>query len=176
MERFCDGDSAAFDALFGRYSREIHRFLTRVVHDPALAEDLTQVTFLSLVRSRDRYLRGSRVSPWLYAIATNAARDSLRHRRRRPEDLTRDGETPRDAAEAPSTFRDPGLEKLVSAALEKLPASQREAVVLHRFHGLSFAEIAEALGTSVGAVKVRAHRGYEKLRELLQGLSEEGEG
>ncbi|MFN7130523.1 MAG: RNA polymerase sigma factor [Myxococcales bacterium] len=124
-----------------------------------------------MVRARSRYLAGSRFSPWLYAIAVNAARDAGRRKSRSPETLTSDGALPDTRATAPMVA-DPGLEKRVAAALEQLPAAQREAVVLHRFHGLSFAEIAEALGTTIGAAKVRAHRGYEKLRALLAGVEE----
>ena len=67
-------------------------------------------------------------------------------------------------------LRDPGLEKAVRAALAQLPDAQREAILLHRFEGLSFAEIAEHVGLTESAVKVRAHRGYERLRELLKGV------
>ena len=66
--------------------------------------------------------------------------------------------------------RDLGMERQVHAALNQLPAQQREAILQHRFHGISFAEIAEQEGVSESAVKVRAHRGYERLRELLKGL------
>jgi RNA polymerase sigma-70 factor (ECF subfamily) len=67
---------------------------------------------------------------------------------------------------------DPGLDRQVRAALAALPEAQREAVVLHRFEGLSFAEIAEAAGVTESAVKVRAHRGYEALRAALRGVWE----
>ncbi|HEX4802865.1 MAG TPA: sigma-70 region 4 domain-containing protein, partial [Myxococcaceae bacterium] len=67
---------------------------------------------------------------------------------------------------------DPGMERAVHRALEQLPESQRLAIVMHRFQNLSFAEIAQALELSESAVKVRAHRGYEKLRALLRDLWE----
>jgi RNA polymerase sigma factor (sigma-70 family) len=171
MERFCTGEAAAFDALFARYSPPIHRYLRRLVSDDAAAQDLTQTTFLSLVRARGRYLKGAPLKPWLYAIATNAARDQLR--RKRPDDLTATGELPHDAAGEEGPEHDGGMERAVHAALGKLPDNQREAIVLHRFEGLSFAEVADAVGASESAVKVRAHRGYERLRELLRGVWEE---
>jgi len=170
MTRFQQGDARAFDALFSRYHRAIHAYLFRLVGTRATAEDLTQATFLSLVRARGRFLTGHRVKPWIYAIATNAARDGIR--RRKPEDLTAEGELPADAvAETPGP-RDAGLELRVRQALMLLPEAQREAILMHRFEGLSFKEISEALGVSESAVKVRAHRGYEKLRELLADLKE----
>ncbi len=171
MERFCAGDTAAFNTLFERYARPIHRYLLRLVSENALAQDLTQSTFLSLVRARGRFIRGAALKPWLYAIATNAARDHLR--RRRPDDLTPTGELPHDAACDPGPLMDLGRDRAVHHALAQLPDNQREAIVLHRFEGLSFAEVAAAVGASESAVKVRAHRGYERLRELLRDVWEE---
>ncbi len=170
MQRFTRGEEQAFDVLFARYARPVHAFLLRMVASAALAEDLTQATFLSVVRGRGRFQEGARFKPWLYAIATNAARDQ--HRRRRPEELTQAGELPTGAAGEDAGPRDLGLERTVQRALEQLPEAQRSAIVLHRFQELSFAEIAQALGVTESAVKVRAHRGYERLRELLKGLKE----
>jgi RNA polymerase sigma factor (sigma-70 family) len=172
MARFCQGEAAAFDALFQRYSRPVHGYLTRLTGSPAAADDLVQLTFLSLVRARGRFQPGARLKPWLYAIATNAARDNQR-RSKRPEELTEQGELPTAvAAEAPGP-RDTGLERTVQRALELLPEGQRVPIMLHRFEGMSFAEIAESMGLTESAVKVRAHRGYARLRELLAELREE---
>ncbi len=170
MQRFMRGEQQAFDTLFARYARPVHAFLQRMVTNPALAEDLTQTTFLSVVRGRGRFQEGARFRPWLYAIATNAARDHLR--RRRPEELTPEGELPKDAAAEDAGPRDFGMEKAVQSALQQLPESQRTAILMHRFQNLSFSEIAVALDLTESAVKVRAHRGYERLRELLKGLKE----
>ena len=166
MEQFCQGDEKAFDALFERHAPAVRGYLARMVGSTAMADDLTQTTFLSLVRARGRFLKGARFKPWLYAIATNAARDS---KRRRTEHLTATGDLPADEGEE-MVVRDLGMQKQVHAALGQLPDSQREAILQHRFHGLSFAEIAAAQGVTESAVKVRAHRGYERLRELLKGL------
>lgn len=167
MERFIGGDEGAFDALFERHAAQVHAYLRRMV-GPAAADDLTQIAFLSVVRSRDRFRRGARFRSWLYAIASNAARDHAR--RARFEQPTAGGELPERAAE--STLPDPALERAVQAALARLPHAQREAIVLHRFEGLSFSEIAGVLGLSESAVKVRAHRGYVQLRKLLVHLGE----
>jgi RNA polymerase sigma factor (sigma-70 family) len=168
MERFVSGEPAAFDALFARHAGRVNAYLRRMV-GPSTADDLTQATFLSVVRSRDRFQRGARFRPWLYAIASNAARDHLRHARF--EQPTDGGELPEQVAE--TVLPDPGLERAVHRALAELPVAQRQAIVLHRFEGLSFAEIAASLGLSESAVKVRAHRGYVRLRALLAHLGEE---
>ncbi|MGV3621954.1 MAG: RNA polymerase sigma factor, partial [Archangium sp.] len=99
--------------------------------------------------------------------ATNAARDF--GRRSKFEKVTDEGVLPDSEAEG-GPEADPGLEKAVKHALAQLPEAMREAIVMHRFEGLSFAEIAEHAGVTESAVKVRAHRGYERLRELLKGV------
>jgi RNA polymerase sigma-70 factor (ECF subfamily) len=171
MTRFRQGGTRAFDALFQRYARPIHGYLARLTGSPAAAEDLSQQTFLSLVRARGRYQEGARFKPWLYAIATNAARDW--QRRKRPEDLTDEGELPAGVASEEPLLKDAGLEHAVHRALAQLPEGQRIPILMHRFEGLGFAEIAETLGLTESAVKVRAHRGYARLRELLAPLREE---
>jgi RNA polymerase sigma-70 factor (ECF subfamily) len=165
MERFCRGDESAFELLYARYARPVLAFLTRMVHDEALAQDLLQVTFLSVVRARGRYQKGTALRAWIYAIAGNAGRDALRRRTSRREDLS--AAPPETAAAPPPAERDPEAARRVQEALMQLSVEQREAVVLHKVQELSFEEIAAALGISVSAAKVRAHRGYRRLRELL---------
>ncbi|MBK7857143.1 MAG: RNA polymerase sigma factor [Archangiaceae bacterium] len=165
MLRFCDGDAKAFDVLFARHAAQVRAYLHRLTGSGASADDLTQTTFLSVVKGRGRFMRGAAFKPWLYAIATNAARDL--HRRRRGEELTAE---PTSGEVVEPKVRDAGLERTVREALVQLPEQQRTAILMHRFEGMSFAEIALAQGVSEGAVKVRAHRGYERLREILRGV------
>lgn len=167
MERFQRGDRSAFDQLFRRHVAPLTSFLTRLTGSTAAAEDAVQLTFLSVVRSRDQFVRGSKVKPWLYAIASNAARDRFRRTRR---DQPGTEELPEVSVDA--TLGDAGLRRRLLAALQQLPEPQREAVVLHRLEGWSFGEIAEAVGASETAVKVRAFRGTQVLRELLKDVWE----
>jgi RNA polymerase sigma-70 factor (ECF subfamily) len=164
MDRFCEGDVRAFDVLFARYARPVHEFLSRFAGRGA-ADDLTQTTFLSMVRARGRFRRGDAVKPWLFAIAANAGRDHLRRRGR--DDRARGAE--RDARSAPAAVPDPSAELDVRAALARLPDPERAVIVLHRFHDLTFEEIAAALGKSAVAVRVRAFRAYRRLRAWLGG-------
>lgn len=165
MVRFCDGDEGAFDVLFDRHSAAVHGFLTRIVRDPELARDLLQVTFLSLVRSRLRYERGTAVGPWLFTIAANAARDALRHDKRVKAHVQTEGKHEERSQEP--VLPDPALRRQLLEALETLSADQREAVVLHKLEGWSFGEIARSAGITETAARIRAHRGYEKLRKLM---------
>lgn len=169
MERFCDGQHDAFEALFARHSGRVHGFLARMVRDGPLAEDLLQTTFLSVVRARGRYERGTRFVPWLMTIAANAARDALRHQRHVQAYAQA---RPPGPSEVAPTAGDPAMRRKLEDALQQLPPDQREAVVLSKVEGWSFEEIAELRGITAGAARVRAHRGSEKLRELLGGLEE----
>jgi RNA polymerase sigma-70 factor (ECF subfamily) len=168
MNQYCDGDTKALEVLFDRHARGVHAFLARMVRDGALAEDLLQSTFLSVVRSSDRYQRGSPVMPWLLTIAANAARDSLRRAKLNPEVLAdlAPPEQPHEPAQP-----DPAMRKRIEAAFAELPLQQREAVVMHKINGLSFEQIAHALDITSTAARIRAHRGYERLRELLGDLT-----
>lgn len=104
-----------------------------------------------------------------FAIAANAGRDALRRRGARRE------ESLGDAVEtlgvrlhtADAAGSEPQMSRAVDEALRQLPSDQRQALLLHEVHGLTFPEVAAALGTSVGAAEVRAHRGYQRLRVLL---------
>jgi RNA polymerase sigma-70 factor (ECF subfamily) len=169
MDRFCQGEHDAFEALFARHAGRVQGFLARMVRDGALAEDLLQSTFLSVIRARGRYERGTPFVPWLLTIAANAARDSLRHHRY-VEAFSK--ERPLGPTASLPAMGDPGLRRQLEDALQQLPPDQREAVVLSKVEGWSFEEIAALQGGSVGAARLRAHRGYEKLRELLGGLVE----
>ncbi|HTS80974.1 MAG TPA: RNA polymerase sigma factor [Myxococcaceae bacterium] len=162
MDRFVQGEEQAFSTLFTRHAGRLQATLRRMVG--AAADDVLQTTFLSIVRSRGRYERGAPFRPWLYTVAVNAARDHLR--RNRWEEPHAAEDLPEAPAE-PAPLPDPGLSRTVEAALAQLPGAQREAIVLHRFEGFSFREIADLLGVTETAVKVRAHRGYERLRVLL---------
>ncbi len=168
MARFCEGDEAAFGVLYDRYAPQLEVFLGRFVRDKTLAEDLLQTTFMSFVKARGRYLPTAGVRAWLFSIAANAGRDALRRRVVRREEPLGPGIDDL-GGEAP-VQSDPGMSQAIEVALRQLPADQREAVLLHKMHDLSFPEVAAAMGTTVGAAKVRAHRGYQKLKLLLAPL------
>jgi RNA polymerase sigma-70 factor (ECF subfamily) len=154
----------------------------RSFQNRAVADDLLQTTFLKLHRARADFRAGEPVRPWLFSIAARVRLDEYR-RRKHPVELldeeslghSPDGHGAGAGGGAPSAAD--GVEtaeraEQVRAALEALPESQRVIVHLHRFEGLTFAQIATALGTTEGAVKLRAFRAYEKLRVTLRPLVE----
>jgi RNA polymerase sigma-70 factor (ECF subfamily) len=175
MAQYCDGDASAFRALYALVAPRLLGYLLKMARERAVAEDLLQLTFMKLHRARGAYVRGADPLPWIYSIAHRTFLDEARRKQRAvvrvgegdelPEqqaDLRGEAEDRRDEPRA-----DPELVKAALDALSELPAQQREAVVLTKLDGKSVAEAAEIAGTSVGAMKVRAHRGYEALRKLL---------
>lgn len=165
MREYCSGNSAALGELFDRYAPRVEALVRRSTGDTTLARDITQTTFLSVARGRSRYPDNCQFRPWLFTIAMNALRDHLR-RRKREVLLPGDAVLPREGSHI-DQHPDAGLRRVLSEALTVLPLEQRQVVVLHQLEEFSFAEIAEIVGCSRSAAKVRAHRGYQKLRSLL---------
>jgi RNA polymerase sigma-70 factor (ECF subfamily) len=175
MAQYCDGDASAFRALYALVAPRLLGYLMKMARERAVAEDLLQLTFMKLHRARGAYVRGADPLPWIYSIAHRTFLDEARRVKRAvvrvgegedlPEqqaDLRGEAEDRRDEPRA-----DPELVKAALDALAELPQQQREAVVLTKLDGKSVAEAAEIAGTTVGAMKVRAHRGYEALRRVL---------
>lgn len=169
MEAWVGGDGAAFRELFTRHAGLLVRVVGRGLPRADDASDLVQQTFLQLHRARLDYRLGTPLRPWLLTIAINVRRMHLRASGRRPEDLHAP-ETFPDLV-APAADPDAGERAArVRQAVEALPQDQRDVVWLHWFEGLSLVEVATVVGASHGAVKVRAHRAYEKLRGLLVAI------
>jgi RNA polymerase sigma-70 factor, ECF subfamily len=167
MVAYVAGDAGAFSELFRRYAPVLLRLLRRHLSRPSDAQDLAQQTFLQLHRARHDFRAGSRLRPWIYTIALNLARDTSRWRSRHPE-ISMDEETlPVSAAVQPDVADNAVPDRRLREALGCLPEEQRQAIELHWFAQLSFSEIAVIVGTSPGAARVRAHRGYTTLRRTL---------
>jgi RNA polymerase sigma factor (sigma-70 family) len=166
MAAYVAGDEAAFRELFERYAPGLLGLFRRHVPGPEDAQDLLQQTFLQLHRARLDFRQGSLVRPWVLTIALNLQRELFRRRGRKP--TTALAIDPAAAPQASSAEQREDAVR-VRAALAELPGPQREVIELHWFQGLPFAAVARIVGASVGAVKVRAHRGYERLRALLGG-------
>jgi RNA polymerase sigma-70 factor (ECF subfamily) len=165
MAAYRAGDQAAFRELFRRWAPRLQRLLRRDVARAEDAHDLVQQTFLQLHRARHEFRPDAKLRPWLYTIALNLKRQYYRRLGRRPEaPLAHDG------AEEVANDRDADArldDAHVRAALAVLPEAQRDVILLHWFEGLSFSEVAEIVGATLSAVKVRAHRGYGRMREIL---------
>jgi RNA polymerase sigma factor (sigma-70 family) len=161
------GDRTAFARLFERWSPRLRQLFVRggLRNDDAL--DLVQQSFLHLHRARADFRPGSALRPWLYTIALSLRRQFMRRLGRKPEhEFDEAGVEP---TAGPTDAADGLDDHHVRRALADLPDSQREVIMLHWFEGLTFREVAEVVGATPTAVKVRAHRGYAKLRAHLEG-------
>jgi RNA polymerase sigma-70 factor (ECF subfamily) len=180
MQRYVEGDANAFRELYGLVAPRLLGYLVRMTRERALADDLLQQTFLKVHRARGAYVAGADPVPWIYAIAHRTFIDETRKHKRAVVRVGEAEELPEVTAgltgESDDRRDEPrGDPELVSAALDalaELPAQQREAVVLTKLDGKTVAEAAEIAGTTVGAMKVRAHRGYEALRKALDAPRE----
>lgn len=182
VEMFQMGDSGAFDILFERYRERIFVFLYRMVGSRDDALDLTQDTFLSAFRSLDRWRPKAKFSTWLYAIAVNKARSSLRQSKRRlrerPLEVQKDLMDTIFEAQIKSTNKNPEeqyaedmLIKTFASGLKLLPDQQRKVFVLRHSCGLKLAEIAQAMGLKEGTVK--AHL-FKAVANLIKHFNSEG--
>jgi RNA polymerase sigma-70 factor (ECF subfamily) len=156
----------SLERLYEEYHPPILAYLTRLVQDRPLAEDLCQDTFVKALRAWGRRDPEGSVVSWLYRIATNTAYDHLRRRRR-----VHMVPLPQvDLCPQPSEF-EARIEagEPMQVALAQVGARYREPLVLHVCAGLSMAEIADRLGCSTGAVKMRVFRARERLREVYCG-------
>ena len=180
MARYLAGDHQAFERLFTRLAPRVYGFFMRSFGNATLAEELVQATFLHMHRSRATYRVGLPVRPWLFTIAARVRRDELRRRYRLKEDCDEDALVRAETAMAMTAARDESdmqreRTARVRQAIDQLPESQRVVVQLHRFEGLTFAQIAEILGTTALAVRARAFRAYETLRLELADLVQTSE-
>ena len=165
LERIRRGDTSGAAELFERYAPALLRFTDRLLSDRSTAEEVTQEVFVKVISRAHQYDGRAEVSSWLFAIAANACRDRKRRDRRATI-------VPLEAVQEPAHKGD-GIETVLSdrerrdavrRALSALSEEQREALVLARYHGLPYTEIAEVLGISVGAVKTRIFRAVEALK------------
>ncbi len=161
------GDDRAYETLLRALLPLLRGYVRRRVGDASAAEDLVQDVMLSIHRARHTYRPERAFGPWWRTVARNATIDYYRRRGRR---VTR--ELPLDgidiAADDDGVDRDDSLSPALRAALDALPANQREAVEWIHVQGLSVAEAAGRAGVTPGALKVRAHRGYRALRKRLR--------
>ena len=174
------GDGSALEALFARWAAPLLRYLERIVHDAATAEELVQETFIRVHGARERYRADARFSTWLYRIATNLALNELRRpRRARPHqstdapggpDLVQDAEG--SSAEAQLDARRMGAR--VADEMERLPERQRVALWLCAVEGRAYADVADVLDTSESAVKSLVHRARATLAERLGSARPDG--
>ena len=170
MERYQQADPEAPPTLVGALSPALLRFFKSQVASREHADDLLQETWLRIHRVRHTYRPGEPVLPWIYAIARRVRVDGYRRTRRVTLHEIAMEVLPERPALAEARNRGPAFDTLVAA----LPEAQREVVTMLKVGGLTLEEVARATSCTVGAVKQKAHRAYQRLRKLLQIQAEEG--
>ncbi len=175
MQRTATGDNEAFRRLVERYQRPVINTIYRAIGDRWEAEDLAQRVFLQVYRAAPRYRAKARFTTWLFTIVHNTIRNEYRRRSRHPaaslEELQENTPAVADPAgtDPAETAAVNELRERIQAAIADLPAPQRTAVILCRFQGSSYEEIAAVLGCSVSAVKSLLHRARVTLKDQLKG-------
>lgn len=186
MLRVQAGDTQAFSELFERHAPRVLQFVRRFIGHDARAEELTQDVFAQIYRVRARYRPESRLTTWIFRIATNVCLNERRrpeHRLRvdlwkeSPDGDDREGPTlPDPNATSPE---DAAAARELAVALEReigaLPAKQRAALLLSRVDGLAYRDVAEVLGCTEGAVKALLFRATHGLKARLREFIEEDE-
>jgi RNA polymerase sigma-70 factor (ECF subfamily) len=184
-----EDDATAFEELMLRYQGRVISVLQHVVRNRDLAEDLTQDVFLRVFRARKTYTPGSKFSTWLFTIANNVALNAIRRKKRKPEFQfgtagesstglpTIDQTVPENSAMMPTRQLDhQELRETVRMAVDTLSENQRMAVLLNKFEGMNYAEIAQVMKLTPQAVKSLLCRARSNLRVILEPYIEYGKG
>jgi RNA polymerase sigma-70 factor (ECF subfamily) len=181
MMQVARGDRSSFDLLLNRHRNSVVNHLYRLVHNHAIAEELAQDVFIRVYRSRAKYQPDAKFTTWLFRITTNVALNWRRDTRREQGIVRLDDEARRLPKkelwdQMPRADEMLLLElraKQVRAAIDTLPHKQLAAVLMHKYEGMEYIEIAEVLGCSLPALKSLLFRAYETLRHRLAQFAPE---
>ena len=175
MQRVGAGDTAAFERLIGRHQTLVAGTVARMLGDNSEVEDIAQQVFVRVWRSANRYVPRAKFTTWLLKITRNLVFNELRRRRRhlvtplQSEPGSEEMQLRDERGQTPAASLLEGeLQRAIESAIQKLPETQRMAVVLRRYEELSYEEIAEVLDQTVPAVKSLLFRARTELRERLK--------
>ncbi len=183
VQRVAGGDALALEQLYDRYGKAVYSLALRIVRDPETAEELTQEVFVRLWRYASTFdaTRG-RFAGWLLGIAHNLSLNEVRRWQSRPQKAelpATDDERTYDLIDESADSAEAAWQNIrrqaIVAALQQLPAPQRQAIELAFFGGLTHLEIATQLGDPLGTIKSRIRIGMQRLKQLLlaQGIEAE---
>ena len=178
IARFLAGHRSAFDSLFAKYQDYVYNIVYGIVGSSDEARDVSQEVFVQVYRSLPSFRRGSRFATWLYRIAVNRAVDAARSAKgRRWLPLLETLSATPDPDANPAHNAEKGAEQReIQSVLMKVPVQHRDVLVLKYFQDLSVDEIAEVLGISVTAAKVRLHRARNHFKETyVAAIGKEGD-
>ncbi len=171
VTRVCQGDSDAFRLIFERYSRPVISFIFDMVNDRGLAEELTQETFVRAYRAIRTMRKDTKLSTWLFGIARNVARESIRARIRANSHVDLADKSVVDLSDNKPVPVDGLLSKelndLIRRSLAALDEDKRLVFTLKVLHQCSYEEIAEITGFSIAKLKTDLHRARAEMRRRI---------
>ena len=163
MSQVRNGVGEMLGVLFDRYQMPLFNFFYKMTGNRTTSEDLVQEVFFRILKYRQSYREGTPFKAWMYQIARNARVDLFR--RQRPEVSWEPEMEP--AVAAVDTAQQKQETRLLYQALQQMPEEKKEVLILSRFQGLKYEEIAQLLGCEVNTVKTKVHRALQELRELF---------
>ncbi len=179
VRRVQSGDKSAFDVLVLKYQQKVINLVTRYVHDPHIAMDVAQESFIKAYRGLKNFRGDSAFYTWLYRISINTAKNHLVSKSRRMPDDDIDAQEAeqydgggmlRDLASPESEMLTDEIRTTLTSAIEALPDDLRIAITLRELEGLSYEEISEAMECPIGTVRSRIFRARESIEEELSPL------
>lgn len=180
VERVQAGERQAFDLLVSKYQRRLMRLVSRIVHDPAEAEDVVQESFIKAYRALPHFRGDSAFYTWLYRIGINTAKNFLVTQSRRTPtsseidaegaEVFDEGDHLRDINTPESMLASKQIAETVNAAMDALPIDLRTAILLREIEGMTYEEISESMSCPIGTVRSRIFRAREVIADKLRPL------
>jgi RNA polymerase sigma-70 factor (ECF subfamily) len=167
------GDLEAFEALYDRYHKRLFHFILRFMKEKTSAEDILQETFLRLLKGKKHFRKDSRFSTYLFTIARNLCLDTLKSWERKHVFMSQENhmEKAMEKSKGPDKIlEETEIGKIIQNEIQALPLDQREVLVLSKYSGLSYDEIARIVGSTTAAVKQKAYRAMLSLKLKLKNL------
>ncbi|MEE9408143.1 MAG: RNA polymerase sigma factor [Polaribacter sp.] len=162
MLQIANGKIDMLTILFDRYHIRIYNFFNKMVHNKMVSEDLTQDVFIKVIKYKTSYKNGN-FAAWIYTIARNIF--SSYYQKTKKERANEIDDNTMSSEVLVSESRQEELDHLQKALLQ-LKTSERELIVMHRFQEIKYEQIAQIIGSSENAVKVKTHRALKKLKEI----------
>lgn len=163
------GDQGALRDLVERHYDSCWRYAYRMLGNRADAEDAAQETFLRAIAAIGNYQERAQFRQWLFTILVNQCRNTLVSRNRRHKRFIPTDDIPPDDPNLADSHQPPLADDELAAAMDTLPADQREALLLRFGEGMDYAQMSQASGASQSALRMRVKRGIDKLRSTLEG-------
>lgn len=174
MMKVKNGDLNKLGLLFERNHRPLFKYFYRMSRDSRLSEDMVQSVFERMLKYRDSYEGNGSFKTWMYSIARNAYIDQYRKQKRNGESYEFDEERWQiNSDESRDLNAQHHKKQLLEKGLQQLDSEKREVIIMSRFEGLNYKEIAEILDSTEGAIKVKMFRAVKELRDLVKNLNEE---